>query len=113
MPDILIRMEMPEIKNNHGIKAELRRIDGRLELGFMTGGYSCCEQWTYYPIHELPPHGDLIDRDAIVAHYRECERNLGSDRHLEFLTVHDWIEEGIVYDLLNAPAVVPAERSEP
>lgn len=66
MQDILIRvMEMPEIKNNHGIKAELRRIDGRLELGFMTGGYSCCEQWTYYPIHELPPHGDLVSLDDV------------------------------------------------
>lgn len=64
------------------------------------------------PIVELPEHGDLIDRGEIVAHYRKCECNLGSDRHLEFLTVHDWIEEGIVYDLLIASVIVPSNKED-
>jgi hypothetical protein len=88
-------MEMPEIKNNHGIKAELRRIDGRLELGFMTGGYSCCEQWTYYPIHELPPHGDLISKQTALA-------ALYSDYAYAAM---DIIEKEV-------PVVVPAERGD-
>jgi hypothetical protein len=92
-------MEMPEIKNNHGIKAELRRIDGRLELGFMTGGYSCCEQWTYYPIHELPPHGDLIGRDALL---NRIDAYVCGSMDCEF----------IKNEIIKAmPVIVPAERS--
>ena len=66
MADILIRgMEMPEIENNHGIKAEIRMLDGKLELGIMTGGYYCSQEWTYYPLVEIPDHGRLIDADAL------------------------------------------------
>lgn len=57
-------MKMPEIKENKSIKAEIRNLDGRLELGIMTGGYYCCEQWSYYPIIKVPDgHGRLIDAD--------------------------------------------------
>ena len=63
-------MEMPVIVGNRGIKAEIRQIDGKLEFGIMTGGYSCCEQWTYYPIVPVPPHGRLGDLDEIVR-YKE------------------------------------------
>jgi len=64
MSDLLIRgMEMPEIENNHGIKAEIRMLDGKLELGIMTGGYYCSQEWTYYPLVEIPDHGRLIDGD--------------------------------------------------
>ena len=64
------------------------------------------------PLVELPEHGDLIERDDIVEHYRKAECNFGSDRHLEFLTVHDWIEEMFVYDLLNVPVIVPSNKEE-
>ncbi|MBQ6536831.1 MAG: hypothetical protein IJI40_08670 [Firmicutes bacterium] len=65
--NLLIKgMEMPDIENNKSIKAEIRNLDGKLELGIMTGGYYCSQQWTYYPIVSvLTPHGRLIDvKDA-------------------------------------------------
>ena len=104
MPDILIRnMEMPKV----GEKIEFtQNIAGRIYAKFNPSRGYVCE------VIELPEHGNLIDRGEIVAHYRKCECNLGSDRHLEFLTVHDWIEEGIVYDLLNAPVIVPADKED-
>ena len=49
----------------------------------------------------------LIDADALVSYLRECESKLGPDKHLELLTVHDWIEEGFVFDVLNAPTIDP------
>ena len=62
---VLIKgLDMPKLKPNTRIKAEIRLLDGRLEFGIMTGGYRCCEQWQYYQIAEVPtPHGRLIDLD--------------------------------------------------
>lgn len=60
-------VEMPDIENNKSIKAEIRNLDGKLELGIMTGGYYCSQQWTYYPIVSVPtPHGSLKDADAAI-----------------------------------------------
>lgn len=106
MPDILIRDAMlPEIQDNHGIKAEVRRVDGVLELGIMTGGYSCCEQWTFYPIHELPPHGDLVDIRAILdiaMQYVPDDDGSCSKANADLRELLDEIE--------NAPVIVPASR---
>ena len=118
MPDILIRgMEMPESCADCPIcydmmecsVSPLRFWNGRTELEQFV---FCNERHPSCPLVELPEHGDLIDRGEIVAHYRKCECNLGSDTHLGLLTVHDWIEEGIVYDLLIAPVIVPANKEE-
>ena len=42
------------------------------------------------PLHELPPHGDLIDRDEAYARWNKGEEDV----------------------LHNAPVIVPAEREE-
>lgn len=103
MPDILIRgMEMPTSCADCPIKG-----DAFCRLTREKVKYHHEYRHDRCPLRDLPKHGDLIERDEIVEHYRKCERNLGSDRHLEFLTVHDWIEEAFVYDLLNAPVIVP------
>ena len=68
------RMRLPEIKPNSSIKMELRNLDGEITIGIMTGGYSCCEQWTHYPIAEVKePHGRLKDADEIVKRINEFE----------------------------------------
>lgn len=94
-------MEMPEIKENKSIKAEIRNLDGRLELGIMTGGYYCCEQRSYYPIIEVPDgHGRLIDADAL---FKEMEHNGWFDN----------ADRDIAEDLvLDAPTVIPASEEE-
>lgn len=56
--------KLPTIEGDKSIKAEIRCIGGKWEFGIMTGGYYCCQQWSFYPLSELPPHGDLIDMDA-------------------------------------------------
>lgn len=77
---ILIKgMEMPDIENNKSIKAEIRNLDGKLELGIMTGGYYCSQQWTYYPIVSVPtPHGRLIDADALLSVAEPIEDRRGN-----------------------------------
>ena len=115
MADILIRgMEMPKTCSQCPLCYDYMMCslrDGR--FSHMGESFDCCEmRLADCPLVELPEHGDLIDRGEIVAHYRKCECNLGSDRHLEFLTVHDWIEEGIVYDLLIASVIVPSNKEE-
>lgn len=69
------------------------------------------------PLHELPPHGDLIDRDALLAEYERDER--AADEHgREFSFSFDsggarCTEWGIVQQkLMDAPVVVPAEKGE-
>lgn len=60
----------------------------------------------FYPFHskprkvevlELPPHGDLIDRDAVVAEIKKDD------------TYQNWIFRKM---LKEQPVVVPAERRE-
>ena len=73
---ILINIKMPKIENNKSVKAEIRQIDGKFELGIMTGGYYCSQEWTYYPLVEVPtPHGRLIDGIAIRHKLLEVWRN--------------------------------------
>ena len=58
-------VDLSALGENKCIKAEIRRLDGKLELGIMTGGYYCSQEWTYYPINELSPHGRLGDLDLL------------------------------------------------
>jgi len=91
MPDILIRgMEMPK----HCIDCPCM-VD-------KYGGDNCCLQseeanekitsWDDMkagcPLHELPEHGDLIDRDALPKERVEWE------------------------DIVNAPVVIPANKED-
>ena len=57
--------KLPKIDGNKAIKAEIRCIDGKWQLGIMTGGYYCSQEWTFYPLSELPQHGRLIDADEL------------------------------------------------
>lgn len=56
----------------------------------------------YYSVIELPDHGDLIDRDAIIEKAHELPNGFN---HGYF---HKCVDELFDY----APVVIPAERSE-
>ena len=69
------------------------------------------------PLVELPPHGDLIDRDALLAEYERDER--AADEHgREFSFSFDsggarcaewWI---VQQKLMDAPVIVSADKEE-
>ncbi len=100
---VYINMEMPQIEGNRGIKAEIRQLDGKFEFGIMTGGYSCCEQWTFYPIVPVPEHGRLIDADAFVQSIRDVI-HYDASRGREYISAEDLQEA-----LTNAPTIIPAD----
>ena len=93
MPDILIRgMEMP-------IEQPVTLIldpSGRVWLPDVKSSKE-------YMAKELPPHGDLIDRDALM--------EIGSD--LWVVYDDNGVDEAFGFSnevILNAPVVVPEER---
>lgn len=104
MPDILIRMEMPGHCFNCSTKIDPDNrkcnIDGHVfeeTLSKLT-----CRRDENCPLHELPPHGDLIDRNELLS------------------TKTDPIHKTMIFGgqyvisedaIKNAPVVVPAERS--
>ena len=63
------------------------------------------------PIVPVPKHGRLIDADALKAQWLEAEKRMGADEVVP-LPLHDYITNGCVYDLDNAPTIIPAEEGE-
>jgi hypothetical protein len=118
MTDILIRgMDMPS------------RCDAKCPLYNTARGYYDCTitkrsyNWGLIgrpsdcPLVELPEHGDLIDRDALLAEYERDER-AADDHGREFSFSFDsggarctewWI---VQQKLMDAHAIVPANEEE-
>jgi len=114
MPDILIRMEMP--------KSCVDCHDADLPTAIAWLGAKC--PWAHgiidpgvydlrhgrhpdCPLHELPPHGDLIDIRTvleIVMQYVPDDDGSCSKANADLRELLDAIE--------NVPAVIPAERSD-
>lgn len=59
------------------------------------------------PLIELPDHGDLIDRDALMARYAE---EVKPSNNSDFMRPPRWNDAVQLTEL--APVVIPAERSE-
>ena len=94
-------MKLPEIEENKCIKAEIRNIDGQLRLGIMTGGYSCSQEWTYYPLDAIQAHGNLIDVDALLKQPCDIAERYGGG----------FQDEGYLRDTIeHAPVVIPASE---
>lgn len=86
MPDILIRMEMPK--------------DEPLRIFMDANGQVLVDRGVYYDEFEaveLPPHGDLIDRDALG----EFPFNMSFCDGYE---ADEWVQ--------NAPVIIPADKEE-
>ena len=99
MADILIRMEMPK---SCGF-CELRYFDGDADCCPFVG--DACGYGTRHvdcPLHELPEHGDLIDRDAVLD--GECDIISSDGYYAEF---------GFSRDMLRCmPAIVPSNKED-
>lgn len=101
--------KLPTVEGDKSIKAEIRCIGGKWEFGIMTGGYYCCQQWSFYPISELPPHGRCIDADARVnvqMYNDEFEDYQTVNMSIDDLLDSSWIE------LEDDPTIIPAEGCE-
>ena len=75
-----------------------RAVNGNVERGGKP--YGC-------PLIELPDHGDLIDRDALMASYAE---EVKPSNNSDFMRPPRWNDAVQLTEL--APVVIPAERSE-
>ena len=106
MDGIYIPMKLPEIEDNHRIKAEIRKIDGELQFGIMTDGYYCCENWTHYPITTIQDHGDLIDIEPFMRGLYE-EMCTGGEVYTT-KQVYEMLDQ----ELREMPTVIPAEEGE-
>ena len=91
---ILINMEMP--KNCHECafgKYEVCGINAAIE-GDNTVTNSC-------PLIEVPPHGRLIDADALDVQFGWLAEAEGYKTHISFVYSND---------IDNAPTVIPADK---
>ena len=93
-------MEMPELEIGKAIKMEICNDNGVMRIGIMTGGYPCCEEWTYYEASEVPePHGRLIDETEIKTIYWQ-----------DSIVNHCWESGGkLAFPYIDAPTVIEAE----
>lgn len=106
MPDILIRgMEMPTTCFECPFMYSRRYCSANHKLEFSDEKYSeLKERHLDCPLHELPPHGDLIDRDAIV--------NAEKTKPIAKLMLFGGKYVIDLDDVRDAPVIVPAEKGE-
>ena len=105
MPDILIRMEMPKrcedcMCYRREISHAYCTISSVNVLGHGNARLDNC------PIVELPPHGDLIDRDALIN-----VMSLSKDYHAQNCREETLLERFIRH-VKEAHVIVPAEKGE-
>ena len=121
MPDILIRVEMP--KNCMACSEpyepfSMHRkcyVDGHVFLySYVHGRDKDC------PLHELPPHGDLIDADSLVDNLLfdvELARRALDDTYIvgqtrEQIQFEKDCKQNCADYVKESPVVVPAERGD-
>jgi hypothetical protein len=85
------------------------------EQCYFYDGLLCCVLDTYIydpenkhgecPLIEVQPHGDLIDRDALTAKFKEM--GLGEHSLIERL-----FADGVYVMIDYAPTIIPAEEGE-
>lgn len=108
MPDILIRMEMPGHCFNCSTKIDPDNrkcnIDGHVfeeTLSKLT-----CRRDENCPLHELPPHGDLVDATQYRDEFMDGVYNMCADDP-------DNNRANVIIDLYDcAPVIVPSEKGE-
>ena len=64
----------------------------------------------YCPLVNIPPHGDLIDRDALIISLETQDYSCAPD------TLDDWtpmdMTKAEIADIKAAPTIIPAERED-
>lgn len=62
------------------------------------------------PLIEIPPHGDLIDRDALMNMCREMQSIEWNNKASPYSWAYAY--ESFEDDIDNAPTIIPAEEGE-
>ena len=83
-------------------------------------GYEAQKTWREKtcPLIPVPPHGDLIERDALMKEFEKAQRTMekhGREYSCSFMSSSQEIstEWYCVEDMLeNAPTILPAEEGE-
>lgn len=99
-------MEMPTNCKECKIACEpYLSLDGLLGKISMSDSVRCdC------PLIEVPtPHGRLVDADELKKKWLEAENRMGADKVIE-LPLKEYITNGCVYDLDNAPTIIEREK---
>ena len=95
---ILIKgMEMPKDKEI------ILRIDEEGQVYNIYGEYPT----KIYEAIEIPPHGRLIDADALIELLKECEDVLDNSEMFPSLVL-----VGIINDIKKAPTIIESEGDE-
>ena len=111
MPDILIRMEMPRTCadcHDADLPTAIAWLGAKCPWahGIIDPGVYDLRQDRHpnCPLHELPPHGDLIDVSKIVLEYGGLAK----------ISPHDFvgIAKYFAKQIEGQPVVVPAERRD-
>lgn len=116
MSDILIRMEMPQNCvdcYDADLSTAIALFGAKCPFahGIIDPGvYDLChERHPDCPLHELPPHGDLISRDDLYKIMETYTDYGGSTEPHDENQIH---RDSILFAIENAPVIIPAEKGE-
>lgn len=99
MPDILIR-GMCKLESGKSYRALFKELNGKFVVVVELVESYADRGVEIYPVEELPPHGDLIDRDALISEAKDPK----------YLWMYDLTD---VPEFLGyVPVIAPAERRE-
>ena len=99
----------------------LKKMPSRCEFCPLIGGTGCRARNPYYmdetgitrpkncPLVELPPHGRLIDADALAKSIKDQIELIKQFRNEELDRVAQIIEAGYLQEIANAPTILEAE----
>lgn len=62
------------------------------------------------PLVEIPPHGRLIDADALIEKLNALPHR--HDTKMVGMVTNEELYDAIVYDLTKEPTIIPAEEGE-
>lgn len=94
-------MEMPEKTYAHCML--IKDIDGSVQLHVCTKNSEEISEWEFFDLVHVPPHGDLIDRDALRDNNCDAFEINGADGTILAMDV------SIIDD---APTIIEAEEGE-
>lgn len=97
MSIIIKGLEMPKETYAHCML--IKDIDGSVRLHVCTKNSEDLSEWEYYDLVPVPPHGRLIDADALMRHKGDC---YDADGHLLYA-----VGTG---NILCAPTIIEEER---
>ena len=99
MPDILIR-GMCKLESGKSYRALFKELNGKFVIVLELVESYADREVEIYPVEELPPHGDLIDLQAM----------LDESENGKYVWVYDLTD--LPEFTKDLPVVVPAERRE-